>query len=105
MSKTIEPNARKTIKVGTAKYFLTHLDNLPIQLLTNQFGRNAANQIYISATYSSADNNRTRMEHLSLLVTTIGSKELEKGSMWLGNKIISEANPVIASIDIQVCLY
>ena len=40
----------KTLKVGTEKYFLTHIDNIPTQLLTTLFGINTANQISILTT-------------------------------------------------------
>ena len=40
------------------------------------------------------------MEHLLLLTTTIGSKELTIGSVSLDNNLIVEANQAITSIDI-----
>ena len=52
------------------------------------------------ATDQLADTNRTRMEHLLLSVTTIGSKEFAIVSMRLGKNLIAEANKSISSIDI-----
>ena len=49
-----------------------------------------------------ADTNRTRMEHLSLLETTIGSKDIAICSARLGNRLISESNQSSASIDRQI---
>ena len=69
LSETIELKARKTIKVGTEKYFITCTENLRAEYsksksLTTLFGRNTANQVSISATDQSTDTNRTGMELL-----------------------------------------
>ena len=69
--------------------------------MTTPFGRITANKISISATDQSADINPTRIEHLSLLTTTIGSKEIAIGSAQLGNKLILESNQSSTSIDKQ----
>ena len=54
-SKTIEQNESKKIKAGTAKYFLTCIENLRVEYpesisLSTTFGINTAKQIYTSAT-------------------------------------------------------
>ena len=104
MSKIIEHNASKTIKAGTAKYFLNCIYNLPAQSrsLTALFSRNTAKQISISVTDQLTDTNHTRMEHLSLLSITIRSKYLAMGSAWFCYKLITESNQASTSIDRRV---
>ena len=50
----------------------------------------------------SADTNRTRMKHLSLLAITIGYNYLAISSARLGDNIIMNDNKVSTSIDRQV---
>ena len=45
------------------------------------------------------DTNRIGMEHISLSVITIGSKELAIIIVWLGENLIMHANQAIGSID------
>ena len=66
--------------------------------MTNPFGKNTGKQIFISTTHQLSDTNRTSIKNLSLLVTTIGQKELAIGSVLLGDNIDVEANQDIASI-------
>ena len=107
VSEKIEQNASKKIKVGTEKYLLTCINNLweeysELRLLTTWFGRNNAKKTSILATDQSTDTNRTRMEPLLLLTVTIGPKYLAIGSVQLGNKLITEANQELTSIDRRV---
>ena len=66
--KKIEQNTRKIIKLGTANYFLTCVENLLTESRssTTPFERNTDKQISISGTDQSIDTNRTTMEHISL---------------------------------------
>ena len=75
--------------------------NYKIAPLTPLFFSATAKKISIAATYQSTDTNRTRMEHLSLLEVTIGSKKLNMGSARLGDNIIKESNQAITSIYIR----
>ena len=76
-----------------------YLENIPIPPFTTAFGRNTTKQIFIPTIDHLVDNNRTRMEHILLLETTIGSKYLTIGSVRLGCKLIIEDNQAQASID------
>ena len=65
------------------------------------FGRNTDKQIYISTMDQYADTNRTRMKHLLLLATNIGSKDLVIFIARLGENLVSGANQLKAYIYIR----
>ena len=120
MSKTIETNTNENIEsnmsniieqiesktkdiarnhIAYIPHFKAYLKNLPALMLKTMCWINAAKQISISATDQLAETNSTRMEHLLLLATAIGSKDLTIGSAWLCDNHIAEANPSRSFVD------
>ena len=69
--------------------------------MITSLGMITATQIFISNTYQSTDNKRTRRKHLLLSEITIGSKYPLIFGSWMGNNIIVEYNQVSTSIDIR----
>ena len=91
--KTIEPNASNKIEqiaskqkeVARNKIVYTpnlkvYLGNIPTPSLTTPFGRNNSNKISILENNQLTDTCHTKMEHISLLAVTTGSKDITIGS-------------------------
>ena len=99
MSKQIEQIAREQTKTPSMPPYLDkyYLENLPPKpLLSTPIGKYTAQKL---TTNKLANTNHAGMEHILLLVITIGSQELAIGRVRLDYALI-HSNKVNDSIDI-----